>query len=96
MNHYTEVHEKDGCSLCGQKKIGRPNTEEALRKANLQALRLAALELLFEELEAFVLTVSLSDWLSAYTLLLGADHAAVAGLVAHFMASATNMSMGGD
>lgn len=98
MNHYTEVHETDGCAICetDRKKTGNTSLSEALQKVSQLASRLAALESLFEELEGYAYSVSLSELLSALSLLREGDHAAIAGLVEHFMVVAMNTFTGDD
>lgn len=78
------------------KRTGTPSTSEASLEASPVLSRLAALISLYEELEAFVGDLTLTDFISVIALLRGEDHAALAGLVTHFMDAAMNMSMGDD
>lgn len=96
MNHYTEIHPKEGCSICEAKKTGTSTIEDTLVKVALLSSRRDELESQLDALVGYVRELSLTDWQNAINQLNASGHVEVAGLVRHFMVNAMSMFTGGD
>ncbi len=96
MNHYSEEHEQKGCAICEIKRSGSIGTTGMCGKDCPHLLQLEERTSQLDELFEFVYKLSVTDILLALDLLRENDHAAIAGLVYHFMGVAMSTSMGGD
>lgn len=99
MNEYQDSRRCDYCQgdlWKANQTTGPIGTSEDCSRDCQARLQLDELTSAYEQFEDCASKVSLTEGLLAVVLLLEHDHAATAGLVSAFMASAMNTSMGGD